>query len=129
MKFVHRGCRLTAWIAIFAILLAALAPAIVQAFASSQQQSTPWMEICTSTGIAGSSGLAPIRDSGGEQGMMPRHCPFCLNHAGHFALPATPPVLASVIDAGAAFACSFVIIPPPRFACPSPQSRVPPVFS
>ncbi len=128
MSFVrHR--RVSAWIAIFAILLAALAPGIAQAFASSQQKSTPWAEICTSAGMQVRQGLAPTGDSGEHEGMMSGYCPFCLNHAGHFALPATSPDFVLPIDGCTALCCSSVAIPSSRFACTSPQSRAPPVLS
>jgi hypothetical protein len=129
MKFVCRSRCFAAWIAIFAILLAALAPGISQAFAASQPQSAPWAEICTSAGMQVRQGLAPTGDSGEHKGMMSTQCPFCLNHAAHFALPATPPELALAIDAGAAVPCSSVTTPSQRFACTSPQSRAPPALS
>lgn len=129
MIFVRRSRRLGAWIAIFAILLAALAPGIAQAFASSQQSSTPWAEICTAAGMQVRQGLAPGSDSGEHEGMMSGHCLFCLNHTGHFALPATPPDFTLSIDASEAFFCGAVTTPSPRFACTSPQSRAPPVLS
>jgi hypothetical protein len=129
MKFVRRCRCLAAWIAIFAILLAALAPGIAQALAPAQQPSTPWAEICTSAGMQIRQGLAPTGDSGDHKGMMSTHCPFCLNHAAHFALPATPPDLALAIGAGAAVPCSSVTASSSRFACTSPQSRAPPALS
>jgi hypothetical protein len=128
MTFVRRR-RLSAWIAIVAILLAALAPGIAQALASSQPQPTPWAEICTSAGMQVRQGIAPTGDSGEHDGMMSGHCPFCLNHAGHFALPATPPDFALAIDAGAALPGSSVTTPSSRYACTSPQSRAPPFLS
>jgi hypothetical protein len=128
MTFVRRR-RLSAWIAIFAILLAALAPGIAQALATSQAQSRPWAEICTAAGMQVRQSLAPGSDSGDQEGMMSAHCPFCLNHAGHFALPSTPPDLALAIDAGTALPSAFAATPSSRFACASPQSRAPPVFS
>jgi hypothetical protein len=121
--------RLGAWIATIAILLAALAPGIAQALASSQQPSTSWAEICTAAGMQVRQGLVSSGDSGEHEGMMSGHCPFCLNHAGHFALPATPPDLALAIAAGATFSGSSVTTASQRFACTSPQSRAPPVLS
>jgi hypothetical protein len=92
MKPARRNRRLTAWIAIFAILMAALAPGVARALAS-PQQAMPWSEICTMAGIQqGPRDAAPTGESGQPRhpdGMGFKHCPFCLNHAGHFALPAT----------------------------------------
>jgi hypothetical protein len=126
---IARSCRPGAWIAIFAILLAALAPGMSQAFASSQDKSMAWVQICTAAGMQVRQGLAPDGDSGEHDGMMSGHCPFCLNHAGHFALPATPPNLALAADAVAAL-LRFSVPPPfPGCACAPPQSRAPPAFS
>jgi hypothetical protein len=129
MKFVCRSRCLTAWIAIFAVLLAALAPSVSQALASSRQQSTTWTEICTSMGMQVRQDLAPITGSGEREGIMSKHCPFCLNHACHFVLPTTPLEYSLAIDASTAFSCSSVTTSSPRFAFTSPQSRAPPVLS
>ncbi|NJD35619.1 MAG: DUF2946 domain-containing protein [Betaproteobacteria bacterium] len=121
--------RFTAWIAILAVLLAALAPGISQAFASSQAQATPWIEICTSAGTQLRLDPAPTGGSGEHEGKLSAHCPFCLNHAGHFGLPATPLEFSLPLDAGAALPrCSFASSGP-LHACTSPPSRAPPVFS
>jgi hypothetical protein len=129
MTLSRRPARLTAWIAIFAVLLAALAPGLARAFASSQQSSTPWAEVCTAAGLQVRQALAPTSDSGEHEGAKSRHCPFCLNHAGHFVLPTTPLDFSPAIDAGAVLFYSAVVAHSPRFACSSPQSRAPPVRS
>jgi hypothetical protein len=127
MKLASR--RITTWIAIFAVLLAALAPSVSQALASSPQQSTTWTEICTSTGMQFRQDIAPITGSGEREGIMSKHCPFCLNHACHFVLPTTPLEFSLTIGASVAFFRPAATLPSPRFACTSPQSRAPPVIS
>ena len=127
MNFASR--RITTWIAIFAVLLAALAPSISQALASSRQQTTTWTEICTSMGMQLRQDLAPTTGTGEREGIMSTHCPFCLNHACHFVLPTTLLDLSLAIDASAAFSCTPVTASSPRFAFTSPQSRAPPVLS
>ena len=121
--------RLALWIVAAAILLTALAPTVACALSSSQQRVTPWADICTSAGMQVRQDLAPTSDSGEHEGMMSTHCPFCLNHAGHFALPATPPDVALATGAGAALCFSSITTLFPRFACTSPQSRAPPAVS
>ena len=129
MKFVRRSRRPAAWIAMFAILLAALAPGISQAFASWQAPSTPWSAICTSAGMQVRQDSVPTGESGEQEGTMFRHCPFCLNPAGHVVLPPTPLDFSPTIDAGAVLPCSSGTTPSPRVACTSPPSRAPPVLS
>lgn len=77
MEFVRRTRRWAAWLAVFAMLLSALAPSVSHAV--SMQRGGPaavGADFCTSVPPA-----APRSDAG------PVHCPFCLVHAGSFALP------------------------------------------
>ena len=126
--FVRRK-RLTAWIAIFAVLLAALAPVISQAFAALQPQPAPWAEICSAAGLQVRPGLASHSESGDHEGKMSAHCPFCLNHAGHFALPARPPVFVLPRATGTPSPSCSRVGNSPRFTCISPPLRAPPAFS
>ena len=128
MTPARRPGRLTAWIAIFAILLAALAPGVARALSSSQK-AMPWTDICAVAGTQGAPDSAPLSGSGSHDGGAFKHCPFCLTHAGHVVLPATPLDFLPAIDASAAFSCTSVTTSSPHFACASPQSRAPPVFS
>ncbi|MCX7163643.1 MAG: DUF2946 domain-containing protein [Rhodocyclales bacterium] len=129
MKLARHGRRFTAWIALFAILLVALAPGISQALAASRQQPVPWTEICTPAGVQVRPAPAPASHSGEHQGILPGHCPFCLNHAGHFVLPTVALDFSPAADAGAAYFCSPVTAPSLCQACTSPQSRAPPAIS
>ena len=97
MKFVRHGRRRTAWIAIFAVLLAALAPGLARALAP-LQQAQPWTEICSVAGTPAAPGALPASGAEQHHDKIFKHCPFCINQVGHFALPATPPDLALAID-------------------------------
>lgn len=125
---MRRAGRTTAWIAIFAILLAALAPSLAWALAPSQQ-AMPWSEICSVTGKQAANGVTSNSGSGQQDGKVPNHCPFCLNHAGYFALPATPPDSPLPLDTAAASPCFLATTPSPHAACVSPPARAPPAHS
>ena len=93
-KFLKRKL-ITSWIAIFAILLSTLAPSISSAMAVRGANDGIWTEICSASNVASSTnkvskkvfvklstGTAKTSDS-----HKAKHCPFCLPHAGNFALP------------------------------------------
>ncbi|MCK9380906.1 MAG: DUF2946 family protein [Sulfuritalea sp.] len=129
MTPARRPDRLTAWIAILAILLAALAPGVARALSASPQQALPWTEICTLGGIQRAEGAAPLPGSGQHEGAMLKHCLFCLNHASHFALPPAPLDVVPAIDASAeSFPFSFTA-PSSRFIRAAAQPRAPPANS
>lgn len=128
MSLPRRPARLAAWIAIFAVLLAALAPVLARAL-SPPQQAMPWNEICSVAGPQGARDALPEPGGGPHHDATFQHCPFCLSHAGQFALPATPPALALTALAGEAFPCRRLTDHSPRCTCNSPPSRAPPDFS
>lgn len=80
--------RLTAWIATFAILLAALAPTLAQALAASSAGAAPWEEICTAAGVQSQPAAQGQPDGDGQSSHGTKHCPWCAGHASPFALPA-----------------------------------------
>jgi hypothetical protein len=106
--------RATAWIAIFAILLAALAPSLARAL-SSPQKAMPWTDICSVGGPQVAHDVAPESGSGQHEGMGLKHCPFCLTHAGQFALPATTLNFLPTVDSCAGVFPPSAATPPPRF--------------
>ena len=84
-----------AWVACFAILLNAWAPAVSQALAA-QRGAAPWGLICSASNLASPDG-APQPAQPAASG---EHCPFCLSHAGSFALPpAAAPAVAVAVPA------------------------------
>lgn len=128
MKFATRFTRLTAWVAIFAILLAALAPGVARAVSSSQK-AMPWNEICTVAGTQPAHQALPESGSGHHDAAPFTHCPFCLGYAGHVALlpvaiDALPPT-----GAGAEFFPPSATTSPPRFMRAAAQPRAPPAIS
>jgi hypothetical protein len=92
MTLLHTR-RLAAWIALAAMLLAALAPTVSRARAWAGAPATGWIEICTVSGmqwvrLAGSQPLgepAPAPAPGLDG------CPFCLLLADRLGPPSPPP--------------------------------------
>lgn len=125
--------RLAAWIACFAILLAALAPSISQAVANAKQQSgSGWAEICS---VAGIRFVQVVEDGTTEDGksagkaMQMEHCAFCSTHAGSVGLPPTSPVLPLPVASGTAiFPALYYQSPAPLFIWSTAQSRAPPAL-
>lgn len=128
MKFVRHGRRRTAWIAIFAVLLAALAPGLARALAP-LQQAQPWTEICSVAGTPAAPGALPASGAEQHHDKIFKHCPFCINQVGHFALPATPPGFPLAADPDAEVPDFLTTPPSPRATRVSPPPRAPPAHS
>jgi hypothetical protein len=132
MKIDRPTQRLTAWIACFAILLAALAPTISHALAAGGKTNA-WLEICSTT----ANKLIQVADSQNpekpsipiEKSMHFEHCPFCSTHAGSLGLP--PPSLSgfAVIANSPSLPILFYHAPRPLFMWAAAQSRAPPSIS
>jgi hypothetical protein len=124
--------RFAAWIACFAILLAALAPSISQAVANAKQESgSGWAEICSVAGIrfvqVDNDGAAAEKSSG--KAMQMEHCAFCSTHAGSVGLPPASPVLPLLVASGTAiFPALYYQSPSPLFIWSTAQSRAPPAL-
>lgn len=124
--------RFAAWIACFAILLAALAPSISQAVANAKQESgSGWAEICSVAGIRfvqlvqADDGAADGKSGG--KAMQMEHCAFCSTHAGSVGLPPASPVLPLLVASGTAiFPALYYRSPAPLFIWSAAQSRAPP---
>lgn len=122
--------RFAAWIACFAILLAALAPSISQVVANAKQESgSGWAEICSVAGIR----FVQVDDDGAADGksggkaMQMEHCAFCSTHAGSVGLPPASPVLPLLVASGTAiFPALYYRSPAPLFIWSAAQSRAPP---
>lgn len=126
--------RFAAWIACFAILLAALAPSISQAVASAKQESgSGWAEICSVAGIRFvqlvQAGDGDADEKSGGKVMQMEHCAFCSTHAGSVGLPPTSPVLPLLVASGTAiFPSLYYQSPAPLFIWSTAQSRAPPAL-
>ncbi|MCM2566179.1 MULTISPECIES: DUF2946 domain-containing protein [Janthinobacterium] len=123
--------RFAAWIACFAILLAALAPSVSQAVANAKQESgSGWAEICSVAGIR----FVQVDDDGGADGksggkaMQMEHCAFCSTHAGSVGLPPSPVLPLPVAGGTAIFPALYYQSPSPLFIWSTAQSRAPPAL-
>jgi hypothetical protein len=122
---------LTAWIALFAILLGALMPAMSHALSRIAGTETRWVEVCT---VAGTK-LVALEDSaddgkGGSHGLFAaERCAFCVTHGGAPVLP-TPHTLSFALQAGAeAFPRLYFHSPRPLFAWVTAPPRAPPLLA
>ncbi|WP_295762906.1 DUF2946 domain-containing protein [Undibacterium sp.] len=99
MKRFWKNKLITIWIACLAILANALVPSIASALAARDGNAPSWAEIC-STPIAGLAAKkvgtsVALKLPGKIDTHTAKHCPFCLPHAGNFALaPAALPCCA-----------------------------------
>lgn len=75
-----------AWIACWAVLVGALAPAVSQCLAAVRQQPV-WTDICSAGSLASVPSKPTDRSPAGAHGGAP--CAYCLTHAGSFGLPPT----------------------------------------
>ena len=123
--------RFAAWIACFAILLAALSPSIYQAVANAKQESgSGWAEICSVAGIR----FVQVDDDGAADGksggkaMQMEHCAFCSTHAGSVGLPPSPMLPLPVASGTAIFPALYYQSPSPLFIWSTAQSRAPPTL-
>ncbi len=124
--------KLTAVIAVFAILLVSLAPSISHALAAANGNSEIWVEICSATG----SRMVKLDDTALPDPGKPEpaashvaNCLYCLTHVDSLApLPETRivvPVLSLETDLPPLYFNS----PRPLFIWAKGQPRAPPVFS
>ncbi len=119
--------RVFARIALFAVLLAALAPTISHAVAASSGEKTPWVQICDGVNIKWMQVDAdgkPIPRSQAASHF--DHCPFCLNHAGEIGVMQNPLLLFALRIERESYPDRFYQSPRPLFIWASAQSRAPP---
>jgi len=123
MQF-RRITRLVAsWIAVLAVLMAALAPAASHAVGS--QGAASWVEVCTAQGsrwVQNDAGGDSI--PGAEHAL--EHCPYCSIHPNAVGIPPAP--LQDLPAAGLAHAVPQAFLAAPRtlHAWVSAQPRAPP---
>jgi hypothetical protein len=123
---------LTAWIAIFSIILASLIPAISYAIVSAQGAGALWTEVCSSQGL---KAVNRLDDQNSLNSSAPDytaahtgHCPFCFIHADFFVVPSPlffPPAVKNSTLSPTLFYQSHS----PLFIWTSAQSRAPPFIS
>lgn len=132
MGFNRYTRRLSAWIACFAILLAALAPSISHALAHADKSGFSIAdEICSADGIKSIKALG-----GSPQGSAPadtathfEHCPFCLTHAGFVGLLPGEDMVIPLAAGSPIRPPLFFHSPRPIFAWAAAQPRAPPTVS
>lgn len=121
---------LHAWLAILAVLFAAIAPSISHALAAPAVSipSSLLMQICTVDGVmeAGPEVKKP--------GMDPvvhafEHCPYCSTHAGSFALLPGAALNFAVGGGHAVFPPLYYRAPAPLYLWSSGNPRAPPVLA
>ncbi|MDY7540016.1 DUF2946 domain-containing protein [Undibacterium sp. 5I1] len=127
--------RLPLWIALFAVLLNALAPSISHAIAANNG-SSDFIEICTVSGTQfvkldriKSSAASLNTSSAPVKTQLSDHCPFCIAHAGSFALLPTSQVVPLVIDGHDQFPALFYHSPSPLISWSTANPRAPPLLS
>lgn len=132
MIFFRQNRRFIAWLATFAIVLNTLMPAVSHAMSASADKGV-WQEICSATGnkfILVTADLdikAPAKNSDDAKTM--QHCPYCVPHAGSFALAASAQVTVTAPQASYSFPPLFYHSPRPLFAWASSSPRAPPASS
>ena len=115
------------WIAIMAMLLAALVPTVSRAvsFASG----TTWVEVCTARGTAWVAAGEASSESppSGEHAL--EQCSYCTGHLPALGLPPSPSMHPVLEARGDALPAAFLAAPRTLHAWASAQPRAPPLFS
>jgi hypothetical protein len=124
--------RLTAWIACFAVLLAALAPSISHAISAANGGGASWVEVCSLTGaklVNVGDEQDPASSAPAEKGVHFEHCPFCSTHGGTVGLLPTVGFTLPVASGEQPLPSLFYQSPRPLFIWAAAQSRAPPAIS
>ena len=115
---------LSSWIAVFAVLLNALAPAVSISLSEARTPAAGgnWMEVCSTRGSVW------VRLGEEPADSTPEHCPYCFTHAASFGLPPAPPwvipvTLPDVIP------LPFLALPLAFTAWLIPAARAPPLHA
>jgi len=118
---LHR--RFAAWLAIWALLVAALWPALVQATVGGADKAD-WIEVCSHSGMVWVKADGSSESEGHAGADASQHCPWCSLHGGS-GLPPTDAVTVGPV-AGAS-EVPALHTPAPRPAQPlATRSRAPP---
>lgn len=127
------------WIALLAVLLAALAPSVSQALGFARGAGPSWVEVCSAEGAkwvpadagAGASADDASADDGTSHGPAAahwmEHCPWCSLHQPALAVPPAPAALPLVNGLTEALPRAFLQAPRTLHAWASAQPRAPPL--
>ena len=113
---------LSSWIAVFAVLLNALAPAVSVSLSEARNPAAGgnWVEVCSTRGSIW------VRFGDDSTDSTPEHCPYCLTHAASFGLPPTPLWVVPVWLQGI-IPLPFLVLPHALTAWVLPAARAPPL--
>lgn len=126
---VGRAERFISWIACFAILMSALAPAISQALRGGSPDT--WAEVCTTLGaklVLVDGGAADKSSPGAPSDHLSQHCPYCSLHST-VGLPPTAATSIALQPLAYAVPRLFLAAPRTLHAWVSAQPRAPPQLS
>jgi Protein of unknown function (DUF2946) len=129
MRFNRATRVLSSWIAVLAILMAALAPSTSHALGA--KSGALWIEVCTSAGAKWVQPDGSFTDQvpvSGDAHLF-EHCPYCSLHASDLAIPPEPVVQALVISSSGLVPTAFLVAARTLHAWTSAQPRAPPRFS
>ena len=127
MTAFRRSHRFAAWLATFAILLAALAPSISHAMAAVNGGKS-WIEVCTASGttlVQVAADQAPGKSAPAEKSVHLEHCPFCAPQAAYGPAPAALAALPAAVGSEV-LPELYYRAPRPLFAWAASQPRAPP---
>lgn len=124
--------QLTAWIACFAILVAAFAPSISHAISTAKSPGLGWVQVCSHNGtklVKVANKQNPASSTPAGKGAHVEHCSFCFTHGGSIGLPPTAGFILPLADGEQSLPSLYYQSPRPLFIWASAQSRAPPVVS
>lgn len=122
--------RITAWVALLALVLGALSPTLTQAMVVGGDR-TDWLQVCSVSGmvwVQPDTGEVSDQqpDGGAPMGDASQHCPWCTLHGGAAGLPvahALPELPPRLTD----FPPAFYRAPLAATVWAPAQSRAPPL--
>ena len=132
MAFLRLHRRLSAWLAMLALVLGALAPTVTQAMVSGGERDG-WLQICSVSGMVWVKADAATPDdqapaSNAPQGNTSQPCAWCTLHGGMAGLPAADQ-LSTLPAQPTELPPAFFFAPPAATVWLPAQSRAPPLAS
>ncbi|MEK8032905.1 DUF2946 domain-containing protein [Ideonella sp. DXS29W] len=121
----HR--RLVSWMAILAILMASVMPALAHALSSAD--APPWSEVCSAQRSTTSQDDEAASGSQAQVVHLFAHCPCCVGHAPVLGLPPAADFSVLRLDLKDEFPTAFLAAPRTLHAWVSAQPRAPPLRS
>lgn len=124
---LRRAHRLAvSWIALVAVLMASLAPAL--SHATGRSDFANWTQVCTAAGtapVAAGDGTVP-HDPAALHGL--EHCPYCGLHVDAFPVPSAPPTVHAPMPLGDIVPAAFLHADETLGVWRSAQPRAPPLL-